>query len=110
MWIAVSGTRLRLFGVPGMALPPFQYWMNRSAQFRWSMPAEAAGPVNGPVTPIVALVHDGPAAICTVLPVFATATDAAAAATPRTITTPRIAGSFFMPSSLLVAPCFLTET
>ncbi len=49
-------------GIPEIALPAFQYWMNRSAQLRWSIPAEAAGPVNGPVTPIVAFVHDGPAA------------------------------------------------
>src|SRR6516165_9696495 len=36
--------------------------MNRFAQLRWSMPAEANGPVNGPVTAIVAVLHDGAAA------------------------------------------------
>src|SRR5581483_8246183 len=77
--------------------------MNRSAQLRWSMPADAAGPVNGPVTPIVAVLHDGPAATIAVLPVFATATDVAAAAIPSTSITPRISRSFSMPSSLLVS-------
>src|SRR5437016_8460655 len=79
--------------------------MNRSAQFRWSIPAEAAGPVNGPVTPTVADLQPSALAWWTVLPGFATATDVAAAATPRTMTTPRIAWNFFMPSSLLVALC-----
>src|SRR5581483_2823250 len=64
------------------------------------MPAEAAGPVNGPVTPIVAFLQDGPAAVTAVEPVFAPATDAAAAAMPSTIAAPSTARSFFMPSSL----------
>src|SRR5579859_3076020 len=74
------------------------------------MPADAAGPVYGPVSAINAFLHDGPAAMCAVLPVFATATEAAVAATPRTMITPRIAGSFFMPPPPPVDSCFFPLT
>jgi hypothetical protein len=36
----------------------FQYETNKRPQFRWSRPADAAGPVYGPVSAILADLHD----------------------------------------------------
>jgi hypothetical protein len=79
--IVFSLVRLNPAGTPGIALPPFQSLMNVRAQLRWSRPADAAGPVNGPVIAIVAFEHGTTAsAIACVDAGFASATVVAVAA------------------------------
>jgi hypothetical protein len=78
---------LKPFGTPGIGLPVFQYWMNSRPQLRWSIPAEATGPVYGPSSAISAALQDGPAATAATLLEPATATDAATAQTAVTANT-----------------------
>src|SRR5262245_49386148 len=73
--------------------------MNSRPQFRWSIPAEAAGPVYGPSSPISAALQDGPAATDATLLEPATATDAATAQTALTASTATTMALFInMPS------------
>jgi hypothetical protein len=66
-----------------MAFPAFQFDKNTRPQFRWSSPAEPAGPVYGPVRAIVATLQLGAAVLATRVE-SAPATEAAMTLTPAT--------------------------
>jgi hypothetical protein len=51
--------RWKLFETPTTLLPEFQYRRNTRAQWSWSRPSDAAGPLRTEANPIPPVLHDG---------------------------------------------------